>query len=260
MRTLDLPGGSRDDRSPPRAWGTAGMANDAKLAEQNAPDGRREALLAEYSEVADNFRLLTNIRFKLLALLPIAAGGATALLSAGASRNGASEVRALVLSLFGLLITLGLTTYNARNDQLYDTLVGRAASIEWELGLFDGAFANRPIEWLSVSLPVLRWPIGHRFPVALIYGASVGLWIFGVVAAVVRLAWPNHSPPPGVLVAATAPAIAVPIVAAWRIGTQRKEREEAMCTDAVAAMKSVLEHRGVDRFPVRRTSYACARS
>lgn len=195
------------------------MANNAQVDEQKA---RRESLLAEYSEVAANFRLLTDIRFKLLALLPVASGAAWALLSAGASRNGASEVRALILSLFGLLITIGLATYNDRNDQLYDTLVGRAASIEWQLGLYDGAFANRPAPWFRVRVagpltdrlargddrrededeaqsdqregedeaqsaprrPVaLYWPINHRHPVALIYGASVGLWVFGACAA-----------------------------------------------------------------------------
>jgi len=49
------------------------------------------------------------------------------------------------LSLFGLVATIGLATYNARNDQLYFELVGRAAAIERSLDLPDGAFANSPV-------------------------------------------------------------------------------------------------------------------
>ena len=67
-----------------------------------------EALLKEYGEVSNNFRLLTDIRFKLLAFLPIAAA---ALKSDNASLPG------LALSLFGLVVTIGLVTYNRRNDQ-----------------------------------------------------------------------------------------------------------------------------------------------
>jgi hypothetical protein len=91
---------------------------------------RREALLKEYSEVGSNFRLLTDIRFKLLALLPIAAAAAAAL-------KGDS------LGIGGLALSLGLSPRSglqrtARNDQLYDELVGRRL-LERSLGLQDGA-------------------------------------------------------------------------------------------------------------------------
>ena len=141
---------------------------------------RREALLKEYSEVNSNFRLLTDIRFKLLALLPIAAAAAAALKGDGLGLEG------MGFSLFGLVATLGLATYNARNDQLYNELIGRAASIELSLGLQDGAFANRPRPWLSLGGRL--WPIDHGTGITTIYAASVALWAYGVLAPIFEFA------------------------------------------------------------------------
>jgi hypothetical protein len=146
-------------------------------------EGRREALLREYGEVSSNFRLLTDIRFKLPALLPIA----TAL--AAVVKGDSLGVSSLPLSLFGLVVTIGLLTYNARNDQLYDGLIGRAASIERSLGLPDGAFANRPQAWLSIPLWGKRkWKVDHRTGVGLIYSASIALWLYGLIAPGLELA------------------------------------------------------------------------
>lgn len=124
---------------------------------------RQEALLKEYSEVCSNFRMLTNRRFKLLAFLPIASGVAAAL----AKEN--LEAIGLPLSLFGLVVTIGLGAYNARNDQLYDELVGRAAAIERSLHIPDGAFANRPTAWLRIRFLGMTWNIDHRTALSTIY-------------------------------------------------------------------------------------------
>jgi hypothetical protein len=61
---------------------------------------RRVALLKEYSEVCNNFRLLTDVRFELLAFLPIAAAAAIL-------RNDRATGPGLALSLFGLVVTSG---------------------------------------------------------------------------------------------------------------------------------------------------------
>jgi hypothetical protein len=145
-------------------------------------DQRRQALLTEYGEVANNFRLLTGIRFKLLTLLP-----AGTILTVVLTRDLASG-GAFVIALFGLATTIALVTYNARNDQLYDELVGRAASIERSLGLPDGAFANRSGPWLTIRLFDYEWTVDHRASVSLIYTASIILWLFLFInTAVVNL-------------------------------------------------------------------------
>jgi hypothetical protein len=203
---------------------------------------RRNALLKEYSEVGDNFRLLTDIRFKLLTLLPIAAAAAAAI------KHDALGTQAFGLSLFGLVATLGLATYNARNDQLYDELVGRAASIERSLGLPDGYFANRPRAWLEVPLGKLRWPIDHRTGVTTIYAASVALWTSGVIAPALELVrranlpqFAVSDPAIGVNISAIALAIILTALGLLFIRTHKKRRDGKLRKWAAEAVKTAAE-------------------
>jgi hypothetical protein len=200
--------------------------------------------LKEYGETVSNFRLLTDIRFKLLAVLPIAAAGAVAVFTATSRADDAeSAVRTVVFSAFGLAITVGLATYNARNDQLYDTLVGRAARIERMVDLPDGTFANRPTVWFTAKGLGARWPISHRNSVGLIYAASFALWLFGVMQGLGRLAWQAlaETPPTKVVPAwipAVAMGLAISLVAGglWAVTRQRKARESAMRAEAWTAV------------------------
>lgn len=153
-------------------------------------DNLRNALLREYGEVSSNFRLLTDIRFKLLALLPIAAAATAAL----GFKGGYPGFELFALSLFGLFVTLGLATYNERNNQLYNELVGRAALIERKLGLADGGYANRPRAWLKLKLGRIQWAIDHGTGIATIYSASIMLWLFGILAPALTFGkrfWPG---------------------------------------------------------------------
>lgn len=151
------------------------------MGEGHMEQKRWDALLKEYGEVSNNFRLLTDIRFKLLAFLPIATAAAAVLKDESLGAPG------LVLSLFGLAATIGLAIYNARNDQLYNELVGRAAEIERSLGLPEGMFANRPGPWLTVNLMGVKVQINHRIGIRTIYAASIALWLFGVYLPVIAL-------------------------------------------------------------------------
>jgi hypothetical protein len=152
-----------------------------------SPDdlGRRAALLAEYAEVNSNFRLLTNIRFKLLAFLPLGPA-ATVIFTATTNddpANAARQASIFGLCLFGLVVTIGLATYNARNDQIYLWHVDRAAAIERELGIPGGSFTNRPNAWLDLGWGWRSWHVGHVSSVTVIYSASVALWaLAGIIA------------------------------------------------------------------------------
>jgi len=160
------------------------MAAIEKPASTEAPskskgDQMREALLAEYVQVCTSFRTLADIRFRLLAFLPLGAG-----VAAFASQTSTfGTMSALVISLFGLVATIGLATYNQRNDQFYFALERRAADIERELGLTSGSFAQRPGAWLYLDFRVFRHTINHSRGVSLIYWATIGLWLYGVIAA-----------------------------------------------------------------------------
>jgi hypothetical protein len=133
---------------------------------------RREALLKEYSEIGSNFRALTEIRFKLLGLLPLTA------LAGAALKPEPKAPETLPFALFGLAATLCLVTYNKRNDQLYDGLIQRAAAIEREIGIPDGAFAHRQTDWLSYGAWAFRWSVGHRSAISAVYLATIAMWLF----------------------------------------------------------------------------------
>jgi hypothetical protein len=204
---------------------------------------RREALLKEYSEVCNNFRLLTDIRFKLLGFLPIATAATAAI------KGDSINFTGFTLSLFGLAATLGLAIYNERNDQLYDELSGRAQVIERSVGLPDGNFANRPRAWLSIGFGKIR--VNHETGIRTIYAAAVALWLAGTLAPIFAIALRVYLslPLPYFVVAdpskwINAVAIVVAILLTY-IGTrwiqsEKKKLSDELRSDADRAVKHAL--------------------
>jgi hypothetical protein len=183
---------------------------------------RREALSKEYGEVCNTFRTLTDIRFRLLALLPIATAAAAAF--KGEFKGDGTDGGSFVLPLFGLIVTIGLVTYNTRNDQLYDELVGRAASIERSLGLADGGFANRQHPWLSIRVLGINWNVDHRTGVGTIYLASVIVWLFLLLASLSAPLVSNldqHAK-----VSALLAALGVAVIATWGAAALIKRKKQ----------------------------------
>jgi hypothetical protein len=211
-------------------------------------DDRRESLLKEYSEVSSNFRMLTDIRFKLLGLVPVATV-VTALTTAAKGELLAATT--FVLALFGLMVVLGLITYSVRNDQLYDELVGRAAEIERSLGIRDGSYGFRPRAWLHLSLGPLGWSLNHGNALLLIYGATVAIWLTGVIAPlleavrwayVVHLAQPPLLQVPDVQAAVVLLAFAIATLVTVLLGLWAQCRRHAAAKRLHVIARKALRH------------------
>jgi hypothetical protein len=147
-----------------------------------------------------------------------------------------------------LIVTAGLVSYNLRNDQLYNELVGRAANIERSLGVPDGAFANRPAPSLSLRLPFGRvWPMAHDSGVALIYAASITLWLFIVLFSLIQLPYDGDTPSWWARAADLLVAIAIVAGAVSWIAAEKRIRRGAMRAAVGYAVK--LASGGFDEAP-----------
>jgi hypothetical protein len=139
------------------------------------PDDR---LRLDYAQTTDFLRTLTDVRFRLLALVPTVSGVAVALVG-----HPGSAVELLALGVLGLSATLGILLYELRNSELYDHALRRAQRIEAALGL--GLFSERP----PASLRLLGLVVVNRDRgLALVYGAALAGWSYLVAWGVLRAA------------------------------------------------------------------------
>jgi hypothetical protein len=191
-----------------------------------ADHAEKDVLLAEYNQVVTQFRALMDIRFKLLAYLPL--GTVAAVL---VSKDGqlASEP---AVAVFAFIATLCIATYNKRNDQHYDELVGRAAELERELGLNHGSFSQRPASWLRYG----RVKVEHRWPIGLLYAASAALWAFIAVKSLLALSGEE------IIVKNVLESLApvIVILCWWPLHKIEKSRDDRLKTAISALMKQLV--------------------
>jgi hypothetical protein len=156
----------------------------------------------EYEQINENIRFLADVRFKLLALVPVTGGAAVFILSQRvglqtgevASTSFFELLPVLLIALFGFLATLGITLYDQRNSELYNALIHRAKHLEITYGAtptpgsierlqYGGQYSERPRKHRRMIFKA-----GHDLALALIYGPLLGAWLFPISYASVRLA------------------------------------------------------------------------
>jgi flagellar motor protein MotB len=150
-----------------------------------SPDPPQSDLHFDYEKTTEVFKLLADIRFKLLAFVPTIVGVAIALMGDNKPPGVMVGVGAL-----GLCGTIGVLLYELRNSELYNQAIHRAKYLE--------GLQRFPISVASTG----RWPenggvfserhrggydflgfipIKHDVGLGFVYSAAVSGWVFLIV-------------------------------------------------------------------------------
>jgi len=121
-----------------------------------------------YDQLCVSYRAIDDFRAKLLGFLPLVTGGGLLLLTGKA--DGFAREFFLPVGLFGLVVTLGLFSYEVYGIRKCHALINAGRAMEASLGLAAGQFQNRPRE-------VLRH-VNEPFAAAIIYPAVMAAWTY----------------------------------------------------------------------------------
>ena len=137
-----------------------------------------------YEQTLASYRMLADIRFKLLAFIPVISGIAITFLTSDPETVQNYPQMALIIGVLGFFVTLGIAFYDQRNSRLHDATLGYARDLERRL---------RPSSGEGHIIEMRRAPrrrlfgvveIWHDRALALIYGSVLGAWLFPVSYAI----------------------------------------------------------------------------
>jgi hypothetical protein len=146
----------------------------------------------DYEQTVQVVRMLTDVRFKLLALVPtVSAIGVVV-------AEGRTRADAIGIAVVGLVATIGILLYDLRNSQLYGAAMHRAKVLEQRMGLrrsnpessdvLGGLFSERPYRLRLAGVAV--W---HDRGLAYVYAAAMTGWMYVLCAAALPAAGDSGS-------------------------------------------------------------------
>jgi hypothetical protein len=147
----------------------------------------------EYDRAVGLFAELTDIRFKLLALVPTLSGAAVGLLHAGEA-----PVELLAVGLLGFAATLGVLVYELRNSEIRRAAGARIGAVESEV-IGRPLIENRA-KGAAKLLGVI--PLEQSIGLALVYGAALAGWGYLVSWGALAAADAGHSRQIGIVIGA----------------------------------------------------------
>lgn len=147
-------------------------------------DSEQDNLRTDYEQTNEQIRMLTDIRFKLLTLIPTGTVVAVSVLGTTV------PIRVVpVVGILGFVIVFAIAMYDLRNSQLYDASLNRAIQLESQLHIPDGGlYMNRPKRGVKL-LGVLVW---HDRALALIYGTTLGGWFYLIAYSSLNILLPSN--------------------------------------------------------------------
>ena len=111
----------------------------------------------DYQVTQDLVKMHTDIRFRLLSILPPIAAASVALVSA--QTVGLSPFSMVAVGLMGFFLTLGFVLYDLRNSDLYNACVHRAKILECVMG-----FVRQGNETIVTSRSLETAPLSRMKP------------------------------------------------------------------------------------------------
>ena len=148
--------------------------------------GEFEKIKIDYDNTVAYIFHLSDIRFKLLGMLPIATGITFAL------TNTTESINSLVLGVLGLLVTIGILFYDQRNTEIYDGLIGKARRLERKMKIeksqmsecYGGTFKNRSERGRKFLGIFQMW---HDKALAIIYATVIWVWLFIIISSCIKI-------------------------------------------------------------------------
>jgi hypothetical protein len=168
-----------------------GLARRAPYGEAVADDVAR--IEKEYERATELFDDLTDVRFKLLALVPTLSGTAVGLL-----HGGESAVTLLAVGILGLAATVGILVYELRNSETRREVGGRIKEIEPVL--IGRQLVGDPPEDARKLFGMID--LRHGIGLALVYAAALAGWGYLVSWGALAALDAGHSREVGIVIGA----------------------------------------------------------
>ena len=167
------------------------MPSDNDSEKKDSKENYFATLRADYEQTHQQINQLADIRFKLLAFVPTVSTLATLL------GTKAAPGSALVGGFLGFFAILGITMYELRNSQIYDSFIARAKKLERLMSStreeqYGGLWSERP----SRVVRLFGIPVWHDLALAIIYSTALGGWLYLIIYSFLSLGSSPSSTPP----------------------------------------------------------------